>query len=668
MSEGVSGGQQAAQDAEAREQIRKYDRESAHRTQLGRWGWAVLILGSALTLFQLYTGFRGAYGALIQGSIHLGTGLGLIFLLYPAKKTLSDRPGVPWYDAVLALVAIGVNYYIVFNYEYLINEAVIFGFNTVDVAVATLGVLLLLEATRRCVGVPIVIIGVAALVYGLLGPYIPVFGHAGFSWPQLSTELFFTRSAIFGTPIQVSSTFIFLFLFFGVVLTKTNIGQFFTDLAFGATGRFTGGTAKAAVAASGLQGMVSGSSVANTVTSGSFTIPMMRRAGFRPEFAAATEASASTGGQIMPPLMGAAAFIMAEYTGISYNEIIVIAIIPALLYFSGVFFGTHFEAKRVGIVGLPRDQLPRAQNLFKRIYLLLPLVVIIWLLFEGRTPTNAALWGIGTALAVSLIRAETRMSLGEAARLLENGARIALPVIAACATAGIVVGVVTKTGLGAIVAGGLTDLALGNLLLLMFYTMIACIILGMGLPTTANYVVTATVAAPALLEFGVPVIAAHMFVFYFGIVADITPPVCLAAYAGAGIARANPMRAGGNAVLLAIAAFIIPYMFVLNPVLVLEGATVGTLVPAIATALVGMGIISAGVMGYLVARAHPVERVLLVAAGIMLVHPDLRISLPGLGLALAVGAFQYLRSRRADRSPSEDTGEETGQEQSETTV
>jgi TRAP transporter 4TM/12TM fusion protein len=350
--------------------------------------------------------------------------------------------------------------------------------------------------------------------------------------------------------------------------------------------------------------------------------------------------------------MGAAAFIMAAYTGIPYNEIIVIALIPALLYFSGVFFGTHFEAKRMGIVGLPRDQLPQIRGLLKKLYMLLPLVVIIWLLFEGRTPTNAALWGIGTALAVSLISPDTRMSLYEAGKLLENGARVALPVIAACATAGIVVGVVTKTGLGAIVAGGLLDLAFGNFFLLLFYTMIACIILGMGLPTTANYVVTATVAAPALLEFGAPVIAAHMFVFYFGIVADITPPVCLAAFAGAGLARANPMRTGGNAVLLAIAAFIIPYIFITNPVLLLQDATVGTLVPALATALLGMAAVSAGVMGYFMASAYAVERVLLVAAGIMLVYPSLLVSVPGLLLLVAVGAFQWFRSRRGGSGAS----------------
>ncbi|TCJ19815.1 TRAP transporter permease [Rubrobacter taiwanensis] len=645
MSE--SAGRVAGQPPEGRQRelLRKYSAETAYRTRLGKWGWITLAIGAVLTIFQLYTAFRGPYPSLIQGAFHLGTALGLIFLLYPARKAWADRAGVPFYDAVLAVAAMGCNYYIVFNYEYLVTEAIVFGFTTVDVLIASAGIILVLEATRRCIGLPIVLIAVAALLYGLFGPYIPIFAHAGFSWPRLSTNIFYSSAAIFGTPIQVSSTFIYLFLFFGVVLMKTRIGQFFTDLAFGATGRFTGGTAKAAVTASGLQGMVSGSSVANTVTSGAFTIPMMKRAGFRPEFAAASEASASTGGQIMPPLMGAAAFIMAEYTGVPYNEIIIIAFIPAVLYFSGVFMGVHFTAKREGILGLPREQLPALAGLLKRIDLLLPLAVIIGLLLAGRTPSSAALYGIGTALALSFLRRDTRLSPKELLKLLEDGARTALPVIAACASAGIVVGIVTTTGLGAIVAGGLLELALGQFFLLMFFTMIACIILGMGLPTTANYVVTATIAAPALLEFGVPVIAAHFFVFYFGIVADITPPVCLAAYAGAGLAGANPLKSGVNAVKLAIAAFIIPYIFVTNPMLLLVDAEPFPLALAIVTALVGMGAISAGVVGYFVRRANFLERLLLVAAGLMLVYPEIFVSLPGLALMVAVGVFQYVRGR-----------------------
>jgi TRAP transporter 4TM/12TM fusion protein len=654
MSEGA-GGQAGGTSRELREQterrgeqqaeetLRRYSHESAYRTNLGIWKWVVLALGSALTIFQLYTALRGTYVSLVQGAIHVGAAMGLIYLLYPAKREWSNRPGVPLYDVILAGLAIWTNSYIVINYERLTNQAVIFGFSTLDYTVAALGILLVLEATRRCVGLPIVVVAGGALLYGLFGPYMPVFAHAGFSWDRLATETFFTSSSIFGTPVQVSSTFIYLFLFFGVVLVKTNIGQFFNDLAFGATGGFTGGTAKAAVTASGLQGMISGSSVANTVTSGSFTIPMMKRSGFRPEFAGAAEASASTGGQIMPPLMGAAAFIMAEYTGIPYNEIILIALIPAILYFSGVFMGTHFEARRRGILGVSRSQLPALGGLMKKLDLLLPLVVIIGMLLSGFSPQNSALYGIASAFLISLIRHSTRMSLYEMGRLLENGARAALPVIAAVATAGIIAGIVTKTGLGGKLAGGILDLALGNFFLVMFFTMVASIILGMGLPTTANYVVTATVAAPILVQFDVPLIAAHFFVFYFGIVADITPPVCLAAYAGAGIAGANPMRTGVTAVKLAIAAFIIPYIFVTNPVLLLEGATALNLIPAVITALLGMAAISAGIMAYFLGPANVLERLLLVVGGIMLVYPDLLISLPGLVLVAAVGAFQYLR-------------------------
>jgi len=671
MSAGAGGGQAGGSSRELEEQVRdggtqeealrRYDRESAFRTDLGLWKWVVLALGSALTLFQLYTALRGNYVSLVQGAIHVGAAMSLIYLLYPAKPEWSNRRGVAFYDVILAGLALFTNFYVVFNYERLTTGAIILGFSTLDYTVAALGIVLILEATRRCVGLPIVIIALCALGYGIFGPYMPIFSHRGFSWDRMATEAFFSSDLVFGTPIYVSSTFIFLFLFFGVVLVKTNIGQFFNDLAFGVTGRFTGGTAKAAVAASGLQGMISGSSVANTVASGSFTIPMMKRSGFRPEFAAAAEASASTGGQIMPPLMGAAAFIMAEYTGVPYNEIILIAIVPAILYFSGVFMGTHFEAKRQGIHGLPRDRLPAFSRLAKRLDLLLPLVVILYMLFSGRSPANSALYGIATAFIISFFRGSTRMSLPELGRLLENGARAALPVIAACATAGIIAGTVTKTGLGGKLAGGLLDLALGNFFLLMFFTMVACIVLGMGLPTTANYVVTATVAAPILVQFDVPLIAAHFFVFYFGIVADITPPVCLAAYAGAGIAGANPMRAGVTAVKLAIAAFIIPYIFVTNPVLLLQDATAATLVPAIVTALLGMAVISAAIMGYFVGPANAIERLVLLPAGIMLVYPDILISLVGLALAVGIGALQYARGK-AGKTEAEETGQGEGAE------
>ncbi|UFU00723.1 TRAP transporter permease [Radiobacillus kanasensis] len=638
--------QQNTNELDQHELMAKYDKESAFRTNLGPWGWVTLILGSALTIFQLYTALRGAYVSTIQGAIHLGAGLALVYLLYPIKSSMTKRKGVQWYDALFALAALFTNFYIIYNYERLINEALIFGFTFQDQIVATVGILLLLEATRRVVGLPIVIIAVIALFYGLFGQYVPVIGHAGYDWASLSTEMFFSSSSIFGIPIQISSTYIYLFLFFGVMLVKTNIGQFFNDIALRLTGKYTGGTAKAAVAASGLQGMVSGSSVANTVGSGSFTIPMMKNAGFKPHFAAAAEASASTGGQIMPPIMGAAAFIMASYTGIPYNDIIVIAIIPALLYFTGVFMGTHFEAKKQGILGLPKEQLPKMKNLIKRLDLFLPLVIIIGFLLIGYTPTYAALFAILTAFIISFFRKDTRMSFKEIINIFEEGARTALPVIAACATAGIIAGTVTTTGLGPKIAGGIIDLAQGQFFLVMFFTMIACIILGMGLPTTANYVVTATMAAPALLQFDVPIIAVHMFVFYFGIVADITPPVCLAAYAGAGIAGANPMKSGVTAVKLAIAAFIIPYMFVSQPILLLQNdANVWNVSLAVITAMLGMASISSGMIGHLSMKTNRLERILLIVGGLLLVYPDIKFSAVGLIIFGAVIVLQYMRKK-----------------------
>lgn len=620
--------------------------EAVRRNRLGRWGWAVTVLGAALTLFQLYTAWRGPYVALIQGPLHLGTALGIVFLLYPPRRGRAGRDGVPWYDALLALAAVVANYYVVVNYERLVTQSLVFGFTPADVAVGVLGLALVLEATRRCVGLPIVVVALVALAYGHFGPYLGPLSHPGLDWEQLVTEMFFSSSAVFGTPIQVSSTYIYLFLLFGVVLTRTGIGRFLDDLAFALTGRFTGGTAKATVVSSALQGTISGSSVANTVASGSFTIPMMKRAGFRKEFAGAAEAASSTGGQIMPPVMGAAAFIMAAYTGISYDEIILMAAIPALLYFTGVFFGTHFEARRQGIRGLSREELPPVRDVLRRADMIIPVIVMIFLLMSGRTPTLAAIWGIVTALVVGLFRADTRPSLRGLGGLLVEGAKWALPVVAACATAGIVAGIVTKTGLGSKIAGGLLDLSMGNLWLLLVLTMLACLVLGMGLPTTANYIVTATVAAPALMEFGVPAIAAHLFVFYFGVVADITPPVCLASYAAAGIARADPMKVGVVSVKLAIAAFVIPYMFVANPLLVLQDVTVPGLVTAVAASLLGMTAVSAALMGFLVTRGTRAENVVLFAAGLGLIYPGLATGIPALAALAAVLALQWRRSRR----------------------
>ncbi|WP_156856394.1 TRAP transporter permease [Oceanobacillus sp. AG] len=637
------------QEINVKEILEKYDKESNFRENIGKWAWIVTFLGVALTTFHLYTGYFGNLPSQQQGAVHLGTALGIIFLLFPAKSGLQKiQKTVPWYDVLLAFLAMYVTYHKVIFFDSVL-ESRIAGYSMLDTIISILGIFLLLEATRRTVGLPIVIVAGVTLLYALFGNIIPtqILSHPGFAFDRLATDLWYKESGVFGTPIQISAKFIFLFLFFGVVLVQTKIGKFFNDLAFALTGRYTGGTAKAAVAASALQGMVSGSSVGNTVASGSFTIPMMKKAGFKPEFAAATEASASTGGQIMPPVMGAAAFIMMEYLGVSYATIMIAAAVPAVLYFTGIFIGTHFEAKRLGIVGLPKSELPSFRKLMiKNGYMLLPLVIVIGTVMIGFTPQRAALLGILSAFLISLVRKETRLNFRQTIHVLEQGARVALPVIAAVATAGIIAGVVSITGLGSKFASGIIALSSGHLFLALFFTMIACLILGMGLPTTANYVVTATIAAPALIiEFGVAPIAAHMFVFYFGIAADITPPVCLAAYAGAGIARANPFKSGVIAVKLAIAAFIIPYIFVYDSILVLIDVTPVRLVIALATALLGMIAVSSAVIGFFVRNSYSWERIILFVAGIILIVPNIISST--IGFVLVLGIW-YIQKRRKD--------------------
>ena len=660
-SAGTVAEQTAAAERASEELLRDVDTSSRYRTNLGWWAWVIGSVSVVFTLYHLYAALERPFNTWMHASLHLAGATALIFFLYPASKRLLNAPvsgnrvadiligrgkGIPWYDVLLGLAGLFCNLYIFFDYSRLVSNSVqILGYSDLDYVVAVLGVLLILEATRRCVGLPIIIIAGVAILYGLFGNYSPVFKHAGLSLDDFATNMFLSNgTGIFGTPIQVSANFIFLFLFFAVMLVHTNIGQFFNDLAFRLTGRFTGGPAKAAVVASGLQGMVSGSSVANTVASGSFTIPLMKRAGFKPHFAAATEATASTGGQIMPPIMGAAAFIMAQNVpDLEYNGLIVIAIIPAILYFVGAFLSIHFEAKTTGILGMAKSSLPSGAGLLKRLDLLLPLVVIILTLLSGMSPIRAALFGIGTGFFLSFLRKSTRLTPRAFLDLLISGSRTALPVIAACATAGIVAGTVTVTGLGGQLGKGLVDLAGGNFFVVLFMVMIACLVLGMGLPTTANYVVTATVAAPILYNnFDVPLIAAHMFVFFFGILADITPPVCLAAYAGAGIAGANPMRAGMTAVRIAVAGFLIPYVFILQPALLLQG-TWQDMVTALVTLILGMVGVASGLAGYFFGSANVIERVLLVAGGIALVYPNLWFSLIGLAVLVIIAIEQKLR-------------------------
>ncbi|WP_068141236.1 TRAP transporter permease [Limnochorda pilosa] len=632
------------------EVLAKYDRESAFRRLGGPVGWAIAATLIAFSLFQLYTAAFGVFDARIQRAIHLAFGMSLVYLLFPTRRG-GSRTSLPWWDVLLGLAAAAIPLYLVVFYQEIVMRA---GLPTPsDIAVATVAVLLVLEATRRVVGIPIVVIAVAFLVYAAVGRQMPGFlAHRGFSFAQIANHMYFTTEGIFGIPLGVSSTFIFLFILFGAFLEKTGIGRFFIDLANAVAGFASGGPAKVAVITSAFEGTISGSSVANTVGSGSFTIPMMKRLGYRPEFAAAVEAAASTGGQLMPPIMGAAAFLMAEFTGIPYIEIAKSAILPALLYFTGIFIAVHYEAKRVGLQGIPRSQLPSLWSVMRqRGHLFLPLVGIIYLLMEGNTPMKAAFYGIVLAVAAAMVHPSTRMSFRDIVGALEQGARAALGVVMATAAAGIIIGVITLTGLGLKLASGLVSLAQGQLLLTLFFTMITSLVLGMGSPTTANYVITSTIAAPALLQLGVPILVAHMFVFYFGIVADITPPVALAAYAGSGIARSNPLATGVTASRIAIGAFLIPFIFAFNPSMLLIDATwVHTLQMGI-TSVLGMFGVAVGMGGFYRAAMSLPERLLFVAGGLLMIDPKLLTDSVGLLLLAAGIAVQIVRAHDQTGKP-----------------
>ncbi|GIO26736.1 TRAP transporter permease [Ornithinibacillus bavariensis] len=635
--------------------MQKYDTESNQRNVTGIAAIIIFTLLISFSLFQLYTGFFGAYTAYIQRTIHLGFALVLIFLLFPAsKKGNKNRNRIAWYDYALALISFIVCLYWPIFYDSLVKN--IGSISTVQVIIGGLAILLVLEATRRAVGLPITIIAGVALLYALLGPYMPgMFAHRGLNLNQLVKTMFFTTEGILGTPLKVSSTFIFLFLLFGAFLVKTGVGTYFNDLAISIAGRRTGGPAKVAIFSSALNGTISGSSVANTVTTGAYTIPLMKRLGYKKEFAGAVEAAASTGGQIMPPIMGAAAFLMIEFAGVPYWEIAKAAIIPAILYFSGIWIMTHLEAKKTGLVGLPKEELPSKKEVFKKIHLLIPIFVIIIFLFLGYSIERTALLGILSAVVVSLFMKETRITPRKFVDALTSGARTALGVAAATACAGIIVGVVTKTGLGLKLGNGIVDMA-GTLtsnvnvqlLLTLLFTMITSIIIGMGSPTTANYIITSTIALPAILalndqlDFAIPVLAAHMFVFYFGIVADITPPVALAAFAASGISGGEPIRTGINASKLAIAAFIIPYMFVLNPQMLMIDASWLGIVWIFITAFTGMIAVGAGLIGYWYKGLNWIERILSVITGLLLMYPEGYSDAIGLVLFIGMIAYQFI--------------------------
>lgn len=640
-------------ESEIKELMKDLDREQSYREHTCWRQHITVIISVAFVLFQLYATLSGRIPAQILRASHLAFVQALAFLLFPAFKHL-PRNTLPLHDVLLAIVGAACWIYIVINFQQLVRRAG--AYTPLDITVGAIGILVLIESCRRIVGLPILIIAVAFICYAFAGPYLPGFlNHRGYSFQRVVSHLFFNTEGIMGTPIGACSTFIFLFILFGALLESTGIGQFFIDMCNAIAGGASGGPAKVAVLSSALLGTVSGSSVSNTVGSGSFTIPMMKKLGYKGEFAGAVEAAASTGGQLMPPIMGAAAFLMAESLGMPYITIVKAAIIPALLYFTGIFITVHLEAKKLGLKGMPKDELPKFLPLFLRKgYMVLPLLVIIVFLCMGRTAVYAALMGIVSALLIGIVSSFVDMAQGkkpsftinEVVNIMCAAARNIISVAIACAMAGIIIGIVTLTGIGLKFGAGLISISHGIVFITLFLTMISSIILGMGAPTTANYLITSTITAGAIIGLGIEPLAAHMFAFYFGIIADVTPPVALAAIAGAAIAKAKPIRTAFQATKLAVGAFIIPYMFVFNPQMLMINASVGNVIWIVFTALIGMFGVNSALEGYVFRRTGMAERALFLVGGLLCIIPESRTDIVGLLIIAVLVMFQLIQNAR----------------------
>lgn len=623
--------------------MRKYDRESNTRIWEGKPKIAITVILAAFSLWCIYVTLFATFLEEIRLTSFMGLIILMGFLIYPSKKGDQKVNHMPISDIIFMIVGVGSFFYFTFNVNQIINQGT--RFTWFQIVIGILAILALIEVTRRCVGLPILIVAgvfiVYALAYGLTNPEF--FGRLRY----LVRNLFYTKEGIFSTPVNVCSKYIVVFIIFGAFLERTGISNFFIDLANCIAGRFAGGPAKVSVISSALCGMVSGSSVGNTVTTGSVTIPMMKKTGYKPEFAGAVEATSSTGGQIMPPIMGAAAFLMADFVGVPYSSIIGRAILPAILYFAGIFISVHLEAKKLDLHGMPKEQLPKAKKLVKKIYLLLPLVMlVVWVSGNFMTMQKAASLAIVLTVVVSLFNKDNRITPGKILEALEAGGKSAITVGAACGVAGIISGTITMTGLANDIINAIVSIAGDRLIIALILTMLCCIVLGMGVPTTANYCIMAATTAPILIRMGVPVMAAHFFVFYFGIVADITPPVALAAYAGSAIAKSNPMKTAFNASKLAVAAFIVPYMFCFNPAMLLIDTTAIQVVQIAITAFIGIFALAAALEGYCFANMNAVIRIVIAAGGLLLIHPALVTDLVGLIIVFVSLGFQYVLSKK----------------------
>jgi len=631
-----------------------FDKESNTRHFKGIFEKIIKI---AMILFSVYVMFDGWTGTMEERqkmAWFIGIIVFMAFIIYPVRKKEKKRINhVPFYDYIFAALGAGSFFYYAINCQAIVDRAS--RINELDIAIAVVGTLLLFEACRRVVGLPIVCVSAAFIAYAF------IVNDTRYPLRMIMYKLFYTTEGIAGTPLNVCASFIVLFIIFASFLEQSGIGAFFVDLANSIAGKSTGGPAKVAVISSAMEGMYSGSSVANTVGSGSVTIPTMKRCGYKPEFAAAVEAAASTGGQIMPPIMGAAAFLMTEYTGLPYAQIAIAAILPAVLYFTGIFMMIHFEAKKLGLKGLPKESIP---NFFKLViskgYLLLPVVALV-IAMNHFSPAKSAILAIFVAIGVKLIEGIVKSIINKKFELdfeiyfrsLANGTKNAIGVALACAVAGCISAMVQQTGLANVLSSLVHSAADIHPILALFLTMIMCIVLGMGVPTTANYVIMASMVAPILMSsLNIPVLAAHMFVFYFGIVADITPPVALAAYAGSAIAKSNPMKTGVTATRLAITAFIVPYIFAFSPEMLIIGSDKPwyEIVLLVITALCGIFIVSAGMEGYLLRPMPWWQRIIALAGGLCMIIPGIVTDIAGVALIAVVVIIQLIANKKTAKA------------------
>ena len=624
--------------------MKKYDRESNTRIWEGKPKVAVTCVLALFSLFCIYVTLFTSWLEELRLTTFMAWIVFLGYLVFPAKKGHQKVNHMPWYDIVLMVLGTGAFLYYSANAITIIQQGS--KFDWYQIVIGIVGIIALAEVCRRSVGLPILIVAAVLIVYAL------IWGLANPSlWGKVNYTvryLFYGKEGIFSTPVNVCSKFIVVFIIFGAFLERTGIADFFINISNAFVGGFSGGPAKVAVVASAMEGMVSGSSVANTVGSGSVTIPLMKKTGYKPEFAAAAEASASTGGQIMPPIMGAAAFLMADYVGVPYSEIVVKAILPAVLYFAGIFIAVHLEAKKEGLRGLTKEELPKIKPLLKQVYLLLPLILLVYLVGTSqRSIQYAAALAIIAAIVVSLFNKGNRITPKKIWEALAAGGQGMITVAAACGIAGIIAGTITMTGLANTIINGIVALAGDQVIVALFLTMICCIVLGMGVPTTANYCIMAATCAPILVRMGVPQIAAHFFVFYFGIVADLTPPVALAAYAGAAIAQANPMMTALTATKLAIGAFIVPYVFALNPAMLFIDTTAAEVILICITSFVGIFAVSAALEGYFLHRMPWHQRLISAIGGLMLIYPGLATDIIGLCLVALVAILQFATKKKA---------------------